>query len=371
MLRAIVLLFLIFTAITSAEQRVYLAAGNKVTVFKVDEVTGKLTQQQALDLPGAGPMTSSLDHKRIYIMAAMDKKPAQKRPPAAMATLKVADDGSIKIEHLALIKQRGGYLGLHPSGTWIAGNHYQSGMATIWKLEDGVYKGTTAHEVKLEKQSHSSVFSPDGKFLLVPATGPNKVFQLKFDGTTGKATPNTPPSAPGPAGDNDARQPRHLVFHPTLPVVYTTNEREQPGVGMWSWDATTGTLKFIQNLRSSPPGFKGSITTADLHVTPNGKFLYVSNRDGTKRADQSHQDTIAAYSLHAKTGRMLPLGFFSCEHIPRTMDLDADGKFLYVAGQRDDHLGAYQIDATGKLKKIGVYRVGSRPIWVHCMRLKP
>ena len=347
----------------------------KFNVSRVDRIngnyneeTGKLTAVQKLELLGAGPMTASADRKRLYVKASGPPKDGNRRRGAGIATLDVAAAGTVKLAHVAPVNIGPGYLSLDKTQTYLAGNHYGPGKATVWKLKDGVYRGETVAEPALEQRTHSAVFSPCNKFLLVPATGPNKVFQLRFDAAASKVVPNDPPFAPGPAGENEARQPRHLVFHPTLPVVYTSNERERPGVGMWAWDAASGTLKAVQNLVSIPPGFKGTIRTADVHVTPDGKYLYVSNRDRTDRRARTGNNTIAGYSLDPKTGRMTSIGYFPCEHIPRSIDLDEKGRYLYVAGQMDDTLGVYRVDpATGKLSRVEQHKVPARPSWVHCM----
>ena len=360
---ACVLLLSLFGLSVSAGQRVYVAGGDQVTVFSLDEETGKLTALEPLELPGAGPMRATPDRKRIYLTARGSQGPA-------IATLDVKPDGTLKKAYAADINYWPSYIGLDRTNTYLAGNHYREGKASVWKLgEDGVFRGNTVIEIDLEKCAHAAVFSPNNRFLLVPATGPNKVFQLRFNEKTGRVTPNDPPYAEGPI-DNAARQPRHLVFHPKLPVAYTTNERQKPGVGMWSWDATAGTLKTVQNLVSVPEGFKGTITTADIHITPDGRYLYISNRDLTVRDAKTGESSIAAFSLDPETGRMTKIGTFPCEHVPRSICLDETGRYLIVAGQMEDMLGVYRIDpASGKLTRTDRKPVPTRPSWVLCLQV--
>lgn len=342
----------------AADQRLYLAAGGELSVYRVHDQSGKLEIQQQFKLPGAGPFTRSPDGKRLYIMAGVGRK-------ATLATLELAADGRLKLLHEAPINLRAGYLDVEAGGRYLAGNHYGPGKATIWKLEDGVYRGHTIQELTLEQKAHSSIFSPDNRWLLVPATGPNKVFINRFDAQTGQATPNNPPSANGPAGVGHARQPRHLIFHPNGKIVYTTNEREQPGVGVWKWDARRGTLQTIQDIVTQPADFDGKITTADLRLTPDKEFLYVSNRDITQRNAPVGRDTIVGFRVNTKDGRLQLIGHTPCERHPRSFTIDDTGRFVYVAGQVDSKLGAYRINPeSGKLSRIAQYRVGSRPIWV-------
>jgi 6-phosphogluconolactonase len=220
-------------------------------------------------------------------------------------------------------------------------------------------------EVKVEPKAHSTLYSPDGKWLLVPATGPNKIFQFQVDAVTGLATPNNPPYAEGPPGEHEARQPRHLVFHPTLPVVYTTNERLQPGVGMWSWDSATGLLTAKQNLVSLRQENPGSITTADIHLTPNAKFLYISNRDAESTKKPSGSDDIVGYRVNPTDGTLTHIGNFPCGRVPRWFTISSSGKWLYVLGQGDNTLGTFSINAeSGALTRVEQILVEGRPGWV-------
>jgi 6-phosphogluconolactonase len=220
-----------------------------------------------------------------------------------------------------------------------------------------------------EQKAHSTVFSPDNHWLLVPATGPNKVFINHFTAQVGSTKPNDPPFANGPAGERNARQPRHLIFHPNLSIAYTTNERDQPGVGVWQWDTEKGTLISIQNIVTQPEGFNGRITTADLHLTRDARFLYVSNRDNSKRRSPTGKDSIVGFSVDPQTGRLKLIGHNPCERVPRSFTIDKLGKYLYVAGQGDARLGAYRIEESGVLKKITKYEVGNGPIWVEALSI--
>lgn len=348
-----------------SEQRLYLAAGGQLSVFNVNADSGELELAQELPLHGAGPFTFSPNRKMLYAAAAMpDVKP--KSP--AIATLQIDEEGKLKVLHTAPVKLRPGYLMPDNNGEFIAGSHYGPGKASVWKL-DPVCRGELASELTLESKAHSAVFSPDNHWLLVPATGPNKVFVNQFIAQVGTTKPNKPPFSSGPIEEEAARQPRHLVFHPNLPVAYTTNEREQPGVGVWQWDTEEGKLQVVQNVVTKPEGFQGTITTADLHLTPDAKFLYISNRDTTKRGAVEGEDSIVGFSIDSDTGHLIMIDHTPCERVPRSFTIDALGKYLYVAGQADGKLGAYRIEAKGTLKRIKQYEVGKSPSWIETLSL--
>ena len=104
-------------------------------------------------------------------------------------------------------------------------------------------------------------------------------------------------------------------------------------------------------------------------MTPDGRFLYLSNRDITQRDAPDGEDSIVGFGVDPQTGQLTMIGHTPCERIPRSFAIDKLGKFLYVAGQGDAKLGAYQIEESGVLKKIKQYQVGKGPIWVETMSL--
>ncbi len=348
-----------------SEQRLYLAAGGHLSVFQVNKQTGELTEIQNLKLEGAGPFTFAPNRKLLY--AAATKSEGSKNVPS-IATLQIEKGGALTLVNNAKVDLRPGYLMTDNNGEFLAGNHYGPGKATIWKI-DPIYRGVTIEELALEPKAHSTVFSPDNHWLLVPATGPNKVFINHFTAQVGNARPADPPFANSPIRENDARQPRHLIFHPNLSVAYTSNERDEPGVGVWQWDTEKGELTTVQNIVTQPAGFSGTITTADLHLTPDARFLYVSNRDITQRNASTGKDSIVGFRVDPQTGQLSMVGHTACERIPRSFTIDKLGKYLYVAGQGDARLGAYRIEDSGQLTKLGQYDVESRPVWIETLAL--
>ena len=352
--RVILFCFLmgIYDQIFAAEY-LYLSGGNTITVKEINESTGKLREHQTLQLKGAGPITFSPNKTFLYIVA---KTPGSANS-MSIATYKIAHDAKLKLLQNAPINMRPAYLHTDAKGNYITGNHYREGKMSVWKLTKGIYEGETVQELTLEKNAHSTIFSKDNRYILVPATGPNKIFQIKFDERTGKVTLNDPAFANGPA--NGAREPRHLVFNRKLNIAYTTQEGINPGVAIWSWDSQKGILKLIQNIVTTQENDEG-ITTADLHITPDNKFLYISSRDTNNK-----RDSLIGFNIDPKSGRLSTTKNFPCEHIPRSFTINQSGKYIYVAGQGDSKIGVYKIDpANGHLEKVIQYETSFSPIWV-------
>lgn len=350
--------YFLFSGSADAEQRfVYVSAGGAVTAYSVDLATGKLTEIQKN--PGAGLSAVTSNQKRLFRIGGEE-----------VETYAIQKNGKLRSLGKESTEGKAGYLGVDATDRFLAGSNYGGGSVSVWRIgEDGIAKGTPVSEMMLEKAAHSSVFSPNNQFLLVPATTPNKVFQINFDSKTGALTPNEVPFASGPTPDGEnATQPRHLIFHPGGKIAYTTLERENPGVGVWSWDSETGQLEVVQNLVSRPEDFEGSMTTADLHLTPDGKFLYVSNRDLTDRKAITGNSSIAAFSVDEETGRLTLIGHTHCENVPRGFRIDQAGEFMYVAGQNEGKLGVYRINQeTGALDRVQQIETGKGPNWVVCV----
>jgi 6-phosphogluconolactonase len=164
-----------------------------------------------------------------------------------------------------------------------------------------------------------------------------------------------------------------LIFHPNGKIAYTTLERESPGVGVWTWDAESGKLKVIQNIITLPDGFEGSITTADLHLTPDARFLYVSNRDLTDRKALNGQSSLVGFQVDPDSGKLSLIGHTPCPQVPRGFAIDRAGEFLYAAGQVASKLAVYRIDPrNGELSLIEELDTGKGPNWVRCVtRMTP
>jgi 6-phosphogluconolactonase len=342
-----------------AAEHVYVSSGGTVTAFRV-AADGNLRQIQELELPGAGPQGLSPDKRYMYVTAKKGKEPA-------IATCKVLANAKLELLRVDPVNLRPGVLVTDKSGRYLTGNHYGPGKVSVWRLHEGIFEGETLQELELEKKAHCTMFSPDNKWLLVPATEPNRVFVNAVDLATGRMTPGPSPFSMGPTGEDEARQPRHLIFHPQKAVVYTSNERENPGVCVWEWRAGDGVLTPVQNIVTQPDGYTGKISTADLHLTPDARFLYVSNRHKQDASEANH-NSIVGFRVDGSTGRLSLIGRFACERVPRSFAVAPSGRFLFVAGQVEAKLGAYRIGAaSGALTRVHQVEVGKGANWVSCL----
>jgi 6-phosphogluconolactonase len=352
-----------------ASQLLYLASTDAKTVaaHAIDPQTGKLSLKFTVDLPGnAGPMAFSPDRSFIYVGVT-----GLEGGKAGVATLRRATDGSLILAGTATITSRAPYIGTDKSGRYLLAAHYGEGDVTVYRIVDGVCTSELLDHHVTERTAHCIELDPSGQFAFVPHTSPNKVYQFRLDASTGKLIPNSPPFVEGPDTEHKYHEPRHYRHHPSLPMGYTSNENGG-GISAWAFNPETGTLALKQTLSSLPPGFEGRSAGADIQITPDGRFAYVSNRDLTDRGGAPMQDTLAGFALDPQTGAMQLIGHFPTAWFPRSICIDLDGKFVYAAGQRSSTLFAYSIDPqTGRLEHIETYETGKTPIWVMCGRVAP
>jgi 6-phosphogluconolactonase len=208
-----------------------------------------------------------------------------------------------------------------------------------------------------QPNAHCIMTDPSNRFVLHTSLGGDVVYQEKFDTKTGTLAPNDPPtvSVKAKAG------PRHLIFSPNKKFVYLLNELDA-SIYVFPWDAKKGTLgKETQVTTALPKGFTGKPWAADIHITPNGKFLYASERTTS---------TLAAFGVDAKKGTLTSIDSYPTEKQPRSFNIDPAGRFILSVGQLSNSMTSYAIDGrSGKLTKLKETPMGKNPNWVEIVKL--
>ena len=163
-------------------------------------------------------------------------------------------------------------------------------------------------------------------------------------------------------GRRNGAAPRHFVFHPHASFVYLLHELDAT-VEVLALDRARGTLQSTGCVVSLlPPNFTGGAPwAADLHCTPEGRFLYASER---------RSSTLSSFAIDAQTGALAPIATTPTETEPRGFALSPDGRFLVAVGQASHRLSLYAIDATsGALAKLDERAIGRNPNWVEIVDL--
>jgi len=246
------------------------------------------------------------------------------------------------------------YISVDASGKWVMVANYTAGSLQAYPLNtDGTIKPAsqtithTGHGLDTGRQKsphvHSVIFSPDGHFLCAPDLGIDQVTVYKFNAAA-TASPLSPAS-PAFAATMPGTGPRHIVFHPTLPYAYLA---EELGGSVSAFGYKNGRLQPLQHISAHPVGFKGRKSSADIHISPDGRFLYVSNRGDA--------NTIAIYAIAPGNGKLELKGFQPVMGAtPRNFMIDPTGNWLLVANQDSNNVVEFKRDMqTGLLTATGV-----------------
>jgi 6-phosphogluconolactonase len=197
---------------------------------------------------------------------------------------------------------------------------------------------------------HSTWISLSNKWLFMNNLGEDKIYIYQLDATNAKLTlHDTVEVRPG-AG------PRHSVFHPNGHYFYVINELNNT-ITVYNFNDNNGSIAYSQTVSTLPDTFKGNSICADIHVTPDGKFLYGSNRG---------HDSIAMYAI-GSNGLLNTIGFKSTNgEIPRNFSIDPSGKFLIAANQETNNIVSFKINPiSGELNETGhEIQVPSKPVCI-------
>ena len=330
---------------------------DKIVAFSMDTATGRLTPHAEVAVAG-GPSVLTLSPDRQVLYVGHRGQPAissfRLDPPTGKPTLQ----GTVASTHAPT------FLATDRTGRYLLSAYYQGGYAAVHPLgADGAVGVSPLDSLTTTMGAHAIQTDPSNQFAFVPhiarfndnvleplreSTGPNVIWQLKFDAQTGRLTPNEPLRVE-PA---TRLGPRHYCFHPTLPVVYFSNE-QGCSVTAYRLDPATGTLAALQTLTTLPDGYTARNTCSQIHLTPSGQFLYVGNRG---------HNSLAGFAVDAATGRLTALGHVATEAVPSAFCLDPAGQFVVAAGTATGRLAVYRIQGeTGALTPLETYAVGQRP----------
>jgi 6-phosphogluconolactonase len=247
------------------------------------------------------------------------------------------------------------------SGRWLLGASYGAHLVSVNPVGADGRVGQPSQVLPTARNAHAIIVDKSNRFVLVPHLGTDQVFQFRFDENSGRLTPNNPPHVQLKAGSG----PRHLVLSPDNRFVYLLNELTAV---VTTLEFAAGTLKELHSASALPPDSKLSpgmprpqqgrdvsqdIWASDIHVTPDGRFVYAAERTGS---------TISAFS--ADNGKLKLLGVTPTEKQPRGFRIDPSGRFMVVSGEKSETISSYAIEADGRLRLVGKVPTGKGSNWV-------
>lgn len=269
-----------------------------------------------------------------------------KRSPAVAA--QITQTGEVHVGETSWLDTPTGYTSIDRTGKYFLSVIYSSGAVRVHKLETGggelkLGKATCSLTVP-HRGAHSILTTPGNRFAYVPCVKQhNALFQFRFDQDTGMLTRLKPFNASPPpmAG------PRHVAFHPKLPIAYFSNE-QQLGVSVYAI-AADGALTDQQLATTIPrrseyePG-KRDLHASDIAITPNGAYLFVAVRDFS-----GDEDSIFTFRIEAD-GKLTSVARRRVGNIPWKLNLSPDGDYLLVSEAFDKQLSIFKIHHDGQLK---------------------
>lgn len=305
---------------------------------------GQLQTAQVLPLGGQlMPMALSPDKAQLYV--------ARRSDPLAVIALGVdAAHGSLQPLGESPLPASMASLNTDRTGRWLFSASYGADILAVQALgAQGHATDTVTHATG--RHAHCVLASPSNRFVLATSLGGDQIHRYHFDEATGRLSAMEPPVFAMPAGTG----PRHLCFNQRSDRVYVLGELDAC-VHVLSFDAETGALALLQTLSTLPPGFAGTAWAADLHLSPDGQWLYTSERT-------SH--TLAGHAVDPQTGLLNPIGHWPTQATPRGFCITPDGRFLLAAGQTSHRVGVHAIDgASGALTLRSEHPVGLNPNWL-------
>lgn len=332
---------------TKSQNYVYVSLrdDDAILVYKMDANTGELTLVEKKVVIGApGTFTFSPDKNFLYTSQRTEKK---------LSVYKI-DKNTGRLNYLNTIDAVDipVYAATDKTGKYLLTSYYAAGKAAIYSIEnDGKLKEGALQIIEQYQTPHSIQTDATNKILFIPDTRGNVIYQFLFDQNSGKLTTNNPPEVK----IENREGPRHFTFHGEKNIVYFVNESNNT-VTAYHIDKEKGTLKAFQNISTLPSDFSERSSCADIHITPDNRFLYASNRG---------HNSITGFSINNDDGTLTLIDYFLTEKTPREFEIDHSGKFLVAAGETSDHIAVNKIDQdTGRLTTVQVIHAGKAPFWV-------
>lgn len=259
------------------------------------------------------------------------------------------------------------YISVNKSNKWVVIGNYSGGNLSVFPVnKDGSlqpfsqsiqHTGKSVNEKRQEAPHvHSTVFSPNQDFLFTPDLGMDKVMIYKFN-------PDLPrplePAKPSFTATEPGSGPRHFIFHPNHKFAYLIEELSGTVV---AYQYNKGQLKILQRIAAHPEDYKGTPGSADIHISPDGKFLYASNR--------GDENNLAIFSVDLKTGKLMSRGYQpTLGKTPRNFMIDPSGKYLLVANQSTNNIVIFERNQqTGLLRETGEQIKVPNPVCLKMMK---
>lgn len=337
---------------------VYISNGGdgNIAVMKLNPETGDLTMVEKVPAgPNVMHMALSPDHRFLYASVRSE--------PFSIISYSInSETGKLTQLSKESLPDNMVYISVDNIGRFLLSVSYTGAKIVVNPIEsNGLVQAEPIQIIPTGPKPHSILVDQSNRFVYVPHLGNDQIKQFLFNASTGTLIPNDPDVV----YTKDDSGPRHFVFSPNNKFIYVSNELDGT-VYSYEMNNQTGALTEIQRISVFPPPTMNNklssdsqdttIKIADIHITPDGKWLYVSERA---------TNTITAFSVDDNTGNLTYIESYDTEEIPRGFNIDPNGNFVIVAGQKSDHVEIHAINPeTGELKFLDRFESGNEPNWI-------
>ncbi|MGF6901214.1 lactonase family protein [Paraburkholderia sp. GAS348] len=332
-------------------------------VYRFDTKTGEATRVSVAQTVNPSYLVVSRDRRFVYAVNELpgDNGPATQRGGISAFRF---DAASGQLTFLNKVSSDGNdpcYLSLSPDGKYLLTANYSvaadpGGSFAVFPLQADGQVGasvlTVHHEgggpVKGRQDNshvHSTVFSPDGHYLFAQDLGADKLYSYRYtpDGSRGLLGPTDWRYTQEKAGTG----PRHLVFGADGKHAYLTSEL---AATVSTFNYADGKLAQVQTISLTEPGFKGAVGAAAIHLSPDGRFLYATNRGDANE--------IVIFSVDPANGHLKKIGRQpSLGKSPREFAIDPTGNWLVVGNQNSGTVYVFKRDQQSGLLEANPKRI--------------
>ena len=308
-------------------------------------------------------MPMAVSHDRRYLFAAVRSK------PFSIVTFAIdGANGALTRVSQSPLPESMCYLSLDKTGRYLFAACYAGSLVSVQAVDaNGRVSEQPLQVVATGRHAHSVRIDESNRFVFVPTLGSDAVFQFTFDAQLGRLRSNTPSLVLV----KPSTGPRHVITSADNRFVYV--DGEMLGTVMtFALDAATGLLSEVDSASGVPPeanlvpgtvrgtqpgrDTERDIWAADIHATPDGRFLYMSERTTS---------TLAQFDVDGTSGRLAYRRSTPTEKQPRGFAIDGAGKFLVATGEKSETISVHAIDAaTGALGPPRKYPAGRGANWV-------
>lgn len=325
-----------------------------IYVLNFDRTNGKISELQTVG-DGEGPSFLAIHPNKKFLYAIYGKGIGAKSQTGSVIAYQI-NPATGKLTKLGREQPSEGsdpcHVSIDPKGRFIYVSNYGTGSLSVYPIQKDGSVGKVADVIQHQGKSvnparqqgphmHSVIPSPDGKWIYATDLGLDKIMIYAVNPATGKLTPASKPFAASVPGAG----PRHLAIHPNGNFACSAEELSSK-VAVYKVDKKTGGLTPVEQITMLPENFTEKSYAADIHFSPDGKFLYASNRG---------HNSLAIYKVDPQTGKLTVVGHEATHggH-PRNFCVDAKGEWVFVTNRDNDNVVVFKRDkATGKLTYTG------------------